>query len=269
MIREFDLTDSDFTFIQGFIHAKAGISLGDHKRALVYTRLRKRLRHLGLPSFAEYIRYLGTTPDELQAFVNSLTTNHTSFFREAGHFDVLARFAEKRANESSFRVWCAASSSGEEPYSIAITLARLQRARSSSVSILASDIDTDVLAKAERAVYPVQAIENVAADIVRSAFLRGRGDKAGLCRVRDEIRALVTFYQVNLLDAHWDVEGPFDAIFCRNVFFYFDKAVQQRTLARLCESLRVDGLLFTGYAENFAHQSALLRPVGHSVYRRV
>jgi chemotaxis protein methyltransferase CheR len=271
-MHEFQLSDAEFDEIRKRIYAQAGISLAPTKRELVYTRLRKRLRHYGLSSFSEYLDLLSSTPDELQSFVNSLTTNHTSFFREASHFDTFRQFIEDRGSKEPLRIWCAAASTGEEPYTIAISVAEAYHSLSPNATILATDIDTDVLNKASQGVYPVRAIETIDRSIVKRYFLRGKGSNEGFCRVIPELRSLIEYRQLNLLDAKWPVEGKFDVIFCRNVFFYFDKPTQYRILERLRTHLREDGIFFTGHSENFVsytNETHILKAVGHSVYRPV
>jgi chemotaxis protein methyltransferase CheR len=264
--REFEFTRDDFDVIRAMIYEHAGISIAPTKQELVYTRIRKRVREHGLTSFGSYIEYLKRTPGELQAFINSLTTNFTAFFRERDHFAILRRFAEER-NAGGLRLWCAASSTGEEPYSIAMTLAEAYGTLTPDVKILASDIDTDVLAKARRGIYPEKSIENLDQTLRKRYFLRGTGRNAGSVRVIPELCELITYRQVNLLHEEWDVDPEYDVIFCRNVMFYFDKPTQRGILEKLRRRLHPEGLLFTGHSENFFSEQHLFRSVGHSVYQ--
>lgn len=267
MVREFEFSDEEMDEIRWRIRRYAGISLSPAKRELIYTRVRKRLRHHGLTSFSAYLEFLAKTPEELQAFVNSLTTNHTSFFRETQHFDVLRTFVAGWPARKPLRVWCAAASTGEEPYSIAITIAQALGHLTPNVGIVATDIDTDVLAKAKRAVYPDKVLDDVDPLLVKRYFLKGVGENAGCCRVRPEFARSISFSQLNLLNPRWEVPKEFDVIFCRNVFFYFDRATQVTVLERLTRRLHPDGLLFTGHSENFFSENRLVRSIGHSVYR--
>jgi chemotaxis protein methyltransferase CheR len=261
----------DFERVRALIHRHAGIALNPSKRSMVYSRLGRRLRTLGLASFGAYLDAVeagGPAGPEWQEFVNALTTNLTSFFREAHHFPVLAELAIGRAaRRDSMRVWCCAASTGEEPYSIAMTLMEAFGSTAPPVAILATDIDTAVLAKAERGVYREEAIERLDAGQRRRYFLAGRNANAGLVRVRDELRALVRFAPLNLIDTHWPIDPAFDAIFCRNVMIYFDKPTQGRLLARLAARLADDGLLFAGHSESLAASRHLFEPLGQTVYR--
>lgn len=265
-MHEFEFTQADFDAIRQLIYKHAGISMAPTKRELVYTRIRKRVRAYGLNSFAAYLDLLRATPEELQAFVNSLTTNFTSFFREREHFGVLQRFVEERGCKP-LRLWCAAASTGEEPYSIAITLAETTGTLTPNLKILASDIDTDVLAKAQRGIYPEKNLETVDEQLKKRYFLRGTGQNAGSVRVVKELRELITYRQINLLHEHWDVDQEYDVIFCRNVMFYFDKPTQHKILEKLARRVHPDGLVFTGHSENYFNEQRLFRPVGHSVYK--
>lgn len=267
MNREYEFTDEDLTEVRRLIKDQAGISIAPTKRELIYTRLRKRLRHHGLTSCKEYLAFLGEHPDEIQSFVNSLTTNLTSFFRESSHFNILREFVAKHSVRRPLRIWCAASSTGEEPYTIAMTVVQATNSFTPNATIAASDIDTDVLAKARRGVYPLKSIDGIDREIVSRFFLRGTGANAGSCRIRPELQSLITFRQLNLLDPSWDVGNEYDVIFCRNVFFYFDKPTQLRILERLHQRLHPEGLFFTGHSENFFREQQLFRAIGHSVYQ--
>ena len=271
--REFVFTAADFERIRRLIRDNAGIALSPTKHEMVYSRLVRRLRARGLARFSEYVTLLdGRDPAEWQAFVNCLTTNLTSFFREAHHFTELAKHVEtlrRQGNASIVTVWCCAASTGEEPYSIAMTLADAYGSHTPPVSIIATDVDTSVLAKAEAGIYPEERVAKMRPDQVRRFFTRGGSAHPGCVKVRPELRNLVRFRHVNLLDSLWPVRGPFDAIFCRNVMIYFDKATQRRILTRLAPLLRADGLLFAGHSENLSHSADLLRLRGSTVYERV
>lgn len=267
-VRDFEFHDSDFAQVQRMIYARAGIALGDHKREMVYSRLARRLRALGLRSFESYLARLEASPDdpEWEHFVNALTTTLTAFFREPHHFPILHRYAQQLSRPLS--VWCAAASTGEEPYSIAMTLCEaLENGYRSEV--LATDINTQVLSRAQAGVYPLERVANISAERLKRFFLKGRGRHQGQAKVRSELAAMVTFKYLNLLDGHWDIPPRFDAIFCRNVMIYFDKPTQARILARMARLLEPGGLLFAGHSENFAYVSNDFRLLGRTVYERV
>ena len=265
--REFHFSHKDFERIRRLIHARAGISLSDAKQDMVYSRLARRLRARGLTRFSDYLELLQRGDEtEWEAFINALTTNLTSFFREAHHFPLLAEHAARHRKRHTFHVWSCACSTGEEAYSIAISLAETFGTLTPAVSILASDVDTQVLLKAEEGVYPMERVERLGQSRVKRFFLRGTGTQSGLARVRPELRNLVSFRRLNLLDPVWPARGPFDAIFCRNVMIYFDKATQAAMLQRFAPLLRPDGLLFVGHSENLFHVSDTFRLRGKTVY---
>jgi chemotaxis protein methyltransferase CheR len=268
--KEFDFNRADFERVRGLIHQRAGISLADSKQEMVYSRLARRLRATGIDSFARYLDELeaGRMPAEWEAFVNALTTNLTSFFREAHHFPLLAEHALKarRGHGGPLTVWCSASSTGEEPYSIAMTLCEAFNTLTPPVSIVATDIDTNVLATAAAGVYPLERVDKLEPERLRRFFLKGKGAQEGLVRVRPELRQLISFRQLNLLADGWDVKGPFDAIFCRNVMIYFDKPTQRKILSRFVPLMKPDALLFAGHSENFLYVSEALRLRGKTVY---
>lgn len=267
--REFEFTAADFARVCELIRRRAGIALAAHKRDMVYSRLSRRLRALRLDSFADYLRRLDD-PDspEWEGFTNALTTNLTSFFREAHHFDVLKTLLASHRGPRPLTLWSAAASTGEEPYSMAIAACEAFDTLHPPVRILASDLDTQVLDTAERGVYPLERIERLDDARRRRFFRRGLGAQAGYCRVVDELRALIRFRPMNLLDAQWPLRGPFVAIFCRNVMIYFDRDTQHRLLARLMPLLSDDGRLFAGHSESFFHAADLVRSCGRTVYRR-
>ena len=266
---DYPFTARDLERVRALIHRHAGIALNPGKRHMVYGRLARRLRALALGDFATYLDRLEARPahdPEWQEFVNALTTNLTAFFREPHHFPILARHLAARAGRGAPRLWCCAASTGEEAYSMAITA--LDTLGDAAPAILASDIDTRVLAVAREGVYREEALSGLDAALRRRWFLRGRAGKAGLVRVRAELRERVDFLQLNLTDAQWPIEGRFDAVFCRNVMIYFDRPTQARLLARLAERLAPGGLLFAGHSENLAHAGELFEPLGRTVYRR-
>ncbi|MDO8263159.1 MAG: CheR family methyltransferase [Gallionella sp.] len=268
--REFVFTRENFERVCQLIYEHAGISLKPSKQHMVYSRLARRLRVNGLDNFRDYLVLLESgNKDEWEAFVNSLTTNLTSFFREPHHFPLLAEHVIKQRVQHPVSLWCAAASSGEEPYSIAMTIVDAYGSFTPPVTIVASDLDTNVLAKAEAGVYPIERIEKLSEAVVKRFFLRGTGAQAGFVRVRPELRAMITFRQVNLLSNDWQIRGPLDAIFCRNVMIYFDKETQLKILQRFAPLLQPDGLVFAGHSESFHNAAHLFKLRGKTVYELV
>jgi chemotaxis protein methyltransferase CheR len=266
--REFEFTQADFERIRQLIRAHAGIALAPAKQDMVYSRLARRLRALGLARFDDYLRRLDCgDKQEWETFINSLTTNLTAFFREAHHFDMFARQA-RDSRQRPFRVWCAAASTGEEPYSLAISACEAFDSLTPPVQIVASDIDTNVLAAASRGLYAHERIERLAAERVRRYFAIDNATGPGNVRIRPELQRLVSFSRINLLDSTWSIPGPLDAIFCRNVMIYFDKPTQYEILKKFKPLLRDDGLLYAGHSESFLHAADLFRPLGRTVYER-
>lgn len=264
--REFDYADADFARIKAIIYRKAGIHLGDNKKQLVYSRLARRLRALRIGTFSEYLSYLEQTPQELQEFINALTTNLTAFFREEHHFVILSNFIHKHRANKPCRIWCAAASTGEEPYSIAMTLAQAYRSYSAPVEIIASDIDSQVLQSAAAGVYSIDRLDALSLEQKKQFFLRGKGANAGKAKVIKDLRKLIDFRQINLLDKHWPLDGRFDVIFCRNVMIYFDKPTQLALLERMTRLLVPDGLYIAGHSESFSQASHLVNLVDKTTY---
>ena len=262
----FEFTPRDFARVRALIYRQAGIALTESKQEMVYSRLARRLRAKGLNTFEEYLDGLegGRDSEEWEAFTNALTTNLTSFFREAHHFPILAEHV--KAARTPISIWCSASSTGEEPYSIAMTVCEAFGTSTPPVSIVATDIDTNVLETAANGVYPIERIDKMAQDRVKRFFLRGKGDRAGQVRVRPELRQLITFKPLNLLAQSWPISGPFDVIFCRNVMIYFDKSTQGKILSRFVPLMKPEGLLFAGHSENFMYASDAFTLRGKTVY---
>ncbi|MFC4207955.1 CheR family methyltransferase [Vreelandella malpeensis] len=264
--RDLILTDADFLRIRELIYQRAGIVLAEHKREMVYSRLARRLRHHGLTRFTDYLTRLERQPDarEWEAFTNALTTNLTAFFRETHHFPLLAEHVRHAAGPVN--IWCSAASTGEEPYSIAMTLLETLGGRAANARIIATDIDTDALAKAQAGIYPQEQVRKLDEARVKRFFQKGTGSHAGLARVRPEVMAMVEFLPLNLLAPSWPVKGPFDAIFCRNIMIYFDKQTQTAILKRFAPLMKRDGLLFAGHSENFSYISNAFKLRGQTVY---
>lgn len=269
--REYAFSSHDFECVKKLIYARAGIALAENRQEMVYTRLSKRLRATGSRGFGEYLERLeGDDRDaEWESFVNALTTNLTSFFREAHHFPILAEHVKKRQPGQTVKLWCSAASTGEEPYSMAMTMVEAFDSLKPPVRILATDIDTEVLAVAREGVYSLDRLESMSPERIRRFFLKGKNSTAGYARVRPELRDLITFKPLNLLDPKYPMRGPFDAIFCRNIMIYFDKPTQYRILQKFVPLLDRDGLLFMGHSEVFQHASDLIKLIDRTVYKLV
>jgi chemotaxis protein methyltransferase CheR len=263
--REFPFSTEDFDQVRRLIHDHAGISLSPGKQEMVYSRLARRLRANGLSRFSDYLALLHDRSGvEWEAFTNALTTNLTAFFREPHHFPMLAERVRSVPAHRPVRLWCAASSTGEEPWSMAMTCVEALGSFTPRIEILASDLDTNVLARAEQGVYAAERIDKLSETRKRRFLVEEPA--TGQMRIRSELRALVGFRRINLLDSRYPACGPFDAIFCRNVMIYFDKPTQYRILQRFVPLLRPDGLLFAGHSENFYHAADLFRLRGRTVY---
>jgi chemotaxis protein methyltransferase CheR len=265
--REFSFSTQDFERVRKLIYQHAGISLSPIKQDMVYSRLARRLRATGAKTFVEYLDALERNGgDEWERFVNSLTTNLTSFFREPHHFPIFADHLRKLGTSRPIRIWCSAASTGEEPYSIAMTVLETFGEKVSHVSIFASDLDTNVLATAQRGVYPIERVEKIPTEQLRRFFLKGTGSQEGYVAVRPELKRLIEFQRVNLLEPNWPVRGPIDVIFCRNVMIYFDKPTQYKILSRFSPMMQTNGLMFAGHSESFLHAADLFKSLGKTVY---
>ena len=269
---EFSFDARDFERVRSLIYARAGISLHAGKQAMVYSRLSRRLRETSHRSFGSYLQWLEATTgasgdEEWQEFINCLTTNLTSFFREEHHFTALADELKVRGASKGLRIWCNAASTGEEPYTLAMTVAEAF-GTSSDARIVASDIDTKVLATAARGVYPAES-RGLSAERQRRHFLRGTGSNGGFMRVKPELGKMIEFRPLNLMDARWSLAEPFDIVFCRNVMIYFDAATQRRVLAQIHGTMKPKSLLFVGHSENFTEARDLFRLRGKTIYERL
>ena len=259
---EFLFTAEDFKTIAQILHSHAGIALAEGKAALVYSRLAKRLRALGLRSFRDYCALIQDAKevDERQAMMAALTTNVTRFFREPHHFDhlrdqVLPKLVDHAKRGGRVRLWSAASSNGQEPYSMAITvLAALPDAANLDVKILATDIDPNMIAEGRAGIYREDAVSPVPLDLRRRWFKKA-GE--GRWEVADELRALVSFRELNLI-GDWPMKGKFDVIFCRNVVIYFDEPTQERIWSRFAPLLNPGGTLYIGHSERVTGPAAQL-----------
>lgn len=268
---EFSFSRADFDRVRQLIYQHAGISLHEGKHAMVYSRLSRRLRDTGHRSFGSYLQWLegvsGPQGDqEWQEFVNCLTTNLTSFFREDHHFHALADDL-KTLTGKPLRIWCCAASTGEEPYSIAMTCQE-SLGSSSGVQIISSDIDTNVLNTARRGVYAAES-RGLSPQRLRQFFLKGTGANEGRIRVKPELARMIEFRTLNLMNAQWSLGEPFHIVFCRNVMIYFDAPTQRKVLERIHKVMRPGGLLFVGHSENFTESRDLFKLRGKTIYERV
>ena len=265
--REFVWSDADFSRIKALIYKKAGISLHDGKHAMVYSRVSRRLRETGYDSFKSYLDWLEQHDGaEWQEFINALTTNLTAFFREQHHFGILHDLLATQRTQA-WRIWCSAASTGEEPYSIAMT-ATEALGTSGSFQIVNSDIDTKVLATAARGVYKADGTKGLSPERMQRFFMRGKGSNSGLMRVKPELQKHMEFQSVNLIE-NLPFREPFDVVFCRNVMIYFDAATQRAVLERIHRVMKPGGMLFVGHAENFSDARNLFALRGKTVYERI
>lgn len=268
--REFAFTSADFDRVRKLIYEHAGISLSAAKQDMVYSRLARRLRETRLKSFGDYLGLLERgDKGEWEKFVNALTTNLTSFFREPHHFPILAEHLKKLQGKSPIKIWCSAASTGEEPYSIAMTVVETFSSFNTPVSIVASDLDTNVLATASKGIYPLDRVDKISPERLSRFFVKGTGAQEGFFTVKPELRRMVSFQRLNLLEPNWTVRGPLDALFCRNVMIYFDKPTQYKILSRFAPLMSENGQLFAGHSESFLHAADLFRSQGKTVYELV
>lgn len=271
--REFLFTEKDFNYLRKVANEYSGITVSDDKYDMYYARIAKRVRLLGLNNFSEYCTYLKNNhAKEFTNFINSITTNLTSFFRENYHFEYLEKeiipeFKKKYATKKSLRVWCSAASTGEEPYSIAITLAENFNLNNWDIKFLATDIDSNVLDTARNGVYEMQRISNLSKSRKNRWFRKGTGENKGIVRVDDALKKLIAFKRLNLIQ-EWPIKNKFDIIFCRNVFIYFDGPTKEMILERFYDLLNDDGYLILGHSESIHSMNTAYEAVGHTIYRK-
>ncbi len=263
------MSPEDFAQAARLLSDRTGILLGNHKEDMTARVLDAQARKTGHDSIAAYLGYLRQNPQAAiwQSFINAFTVNHTAFFRERHHFDMLADFARQRT--APVQIWCCAASTGEEAYTIAMTLLEACGRTPSRVSVLATDIDSKAIQQARRGVYTEDRVQSVPEPLLHRYFQRGRGSNAGLVRVKPVLRECVRFDTLNLVAPSWPIDQKFDAIFCRNTMIYFDKNTQTRILERFAPLLKRDGLLFAGHSENFTYLTKAFRLLGQTVYRVV
>ena len=273
--REFSFSEKNFNFLRKISNSHTGIVVSDDKMDMFYSRLSRRVRALGLSDFDQYCELIKNdrNEQELPEFLNSITTNLTAFFRENHHFDFLKSTAipeimQRNAQSHSLRIWSAGCSSGEEPYSLAMTLGEaLPRTGGWDAQILATDIDSNVLAEAAKGVYPLERLKGIPNPRLRRWFVRGKGGREGCARVKPEAQQLVTFGQLNLMK-DWRHSELQDVIFCRNVIIYFDKPSKAKLVDRYADALVDGGYLFIGHSESLFKVSERFESLGHTIYKK-
>ena len=271
--REFEFSRSDFEHIRDLVGERTGIVLSDHKIDMVYGRLSRRLRQLGIQKFTEYLGRLESDEGELVEFTNALTTNLTSFFREPHHFEFLKStglpsLLKNRPNKK-LRIWSAGCSTGEEPYTIAMTVREAMAAYGNwDIKILATDLDTNVVNRAKAGVYTQEKVNGVDKARLQKWFRKGRGqDHAGQMKVSQDLQDMITFKQLNLMH-DWPMAGPFDIIFCRNVVIYFNKETQRELFDRYADYMADDGYLFVGHSESLHKVTERFKLIGKTIYHK-
>lgn len=269
---DYGITSDEFLRLRKLIYDESGISLGDQKRTLVASRLSKRLRDLGLTSFTEYYdRVTGDqTKEEFTRMLDLISTNKTDFFREAKHFDYLReRILPELEHEKRVRIWSSACSTGEEPYTIAMTLYEgVSNPQRWDFKILASDLSTRVLAKAAAGLYEADRVCTMPQDLVRRNFLRGRGDQEGLLKVKPHLASMIQFRRLNLMDDRFPIKSPLDLIFCRNVMIYFDRPTQEQLVNKFYRYLKPGGHLFIGHSESLQWVEHPFKTIAPTIYRK-
>lgn len=269
------LNQNDFNFLCQYVYDATGIVLGEGKKEMVYRRLMRIVRERKLPSFSAYCQLLRQEPEKEEVyFINAITTNLTSFFREQHHFDYLRdhelpKLLSNPKQGQRIRIWSSASSTGEEPYSIAMTLNEALKCKGSSwdAKILATDIDSNVLAHGKAGVYESKRIEDIPANFKKKYFQQGAGSNTNKVKVNESLQKLITFKQLNLMH-QWPMKGPFDVVFCRNVIIYFDKSTQLELFERYYDLLKPNGLLLLGHSESLGSFQKYFENVGKTIFRK-
>jgi len=272
-----ELSDKDFQAFSNFIYNEYGIKMPSIKRIMLQGRLLKRIRELNMKSYSEYKDYFFSPEGqqrELYSFLNVITTNKTDFFREPVHFDfltasVLPDFV-KQSGSRLFKVWSAGCSSGEEPYTLAIVLNEYKRQNPSFIfSITGTDISNQVLDKAAKGIYQEQKIEFVSLDLKKKYFLKSKDRSNPTVRVRPELQANLTLRHLNLMDGYYDVKETYNAIFCRNVLIYFDRATQEKVINKLCQHLEPGGYFFIGHSESLSGMNVPLTHIKPTIFQKL
>ncbi|GAA68692.1 protein-glutamate O-methyltransferase CheR [Pseudoalteromonas sp. BSi20429] len=269
-MKEFLCTDRDFKEIASLVYSACGIVLGEHKREMVYSRLARRIRERKLTDFKAYLEYLNSHKDqEFDAFINAITTNLTSFFREIHHFEfikseLVPALLKANKNSKRVRIWSAGCSTGEEPYSLAMTL---NNAFPSNwdVKILATDLDSNVLAKAQKGIYTAANVNGLDDVQLKRWFLKSKDGEN--YKVKDRLKESISFKRLNLLQ-DWPMKGAFDLILCRNVVIYFDKETKDQLFKRYANILNEQGYLFLGHSESMGKEHTQFKNLGKTMYQK-
>ncbi len=273
--REFLFTGEDFNFLRAIVSGQTGIVVVDEKEDMFYSRLARRVRELGLASFSQYCDVIKSDQEGLESIclVNAITTNLTSFFRENHHFLFLAEkvfpaLVNSDADRRKLRIWSAGCSTGEEPYSIAVNICESELLdKGWNVRVLATAINSDVLAQAAKGVYSLERVEDVHARRLHRWFLKGKGSQSGRMRVKPEVSAMVEFNTLNLVSP-WSLPEPVDIIFCRNVIIYFDAKTKSALIDRMADNMNEGGYLFLGHSESLFRVTDRFESLGNTIYRK-
>lgn len=270
--REFEYTQDDFNFLRRISNQHSGILVPDDKFDMFYSRLSKRVRMLGFSRFKQYCEYLQDHSDqEFTEFINAVTTNLTAFFRENHHFEYLSQtllpdLIQKNRAQRKIRIWSAGCSTGEEPYSLAMTL--LENVPDGwDIKILATDLDTNVLATAASGIYPLDRVDTISGGRLERWFQKGTGAQTHKVRTKAELRNIIHFNQLNLMQ-EWPMTGPFDFIFCRNVLIYFDRQTKERLANRYAGLIKGGGHLFIGHSESLHQLDTPFSLIRNTIYRK-
>lgn len=272
--RDFIMYDEDFEYLRKLAYEFTGIVLADHKKDMVYSRLARRLRVLGLQTFTEYCKVLEKDDhNEHSEFINAITTNLTAFFREGHHFEymrtvVLPELIRKHPGAYKLRMWSCASSTGEEPYSIAITVKEGNVPRNWDVKILATDLDSNVLQRGKDAIYGYDRVEGIGEERIKKFFLHDKSGNANRVMVKPMLREMISFKRLNLLEK-WPMKMSYDIVFCRNVVIYFNKETQRKLFDNIANMMPVGGYLFIGHSESLTNICDRFELVGRTIYRKV
>ncbi len=261
------VSHADFVTISAMLYDIAGIKLSDGKEGLVVSRLGKRMREVGVPTFTAYIERVRQDPAELREMIDRLTTNKTSFFRESAHFDFLRTQALPSWGNREVTIWSAGCSSGEEPYTLATVLYDYAQGGDANGRILATDLSHRVLVKAKEGAYTTEMVRDIPAQTLNRHFDRVRDEKHDRWVAKQHLRSIIRFGKLNLME-DWPMRGPFDAIFCRNVMIYFDRETQERLVQRFSRLLAPDGFLFIGHSETLHSMKHDLRYVAPAAYAK-
>lgn len=269
---EMTLSTDEFQLFKDLVYQEVGISLSENKQSLIVSRLSKRVRELALSSYQAYYDFVVSreNPKELTKLLDLISTNKTDFFREPGHFDFLRdHIVPTLASQKSIRIWCSASSTGEEPYTIAMTLwDAIDQPTQWNCKILASDISTRVLEKAAKGIYEDERVQSLPSDLVRRHFLRGKGEQHGFVKIKPLLSKMITFRRINLMDEAFPIRSPLDVIFCRNVMIYFDRPTQAKLMAKFNRYLKPGGYLFIGHSESLQWIEHPFSYVAPTIYQK-